>query len=171
MAQKLGAARKYPKNLPVVSKNDDGYEAIKLVMSDDYELLEDEYYLDYMEDTCGEDEDSEYGVVNDDDDENNEEREEENKEEPEEEIETDQDDKMEDDAENMQALINNERRDELAALEEQIIDHNEQITRASMPEGMMTLNMPSIMTMYMLIHQADERCRELGRQIADSRES
>ena len=59
-----------------MSRHDDGYEAIKLVM-DDYELGEDEHYLDDMEDSVGEDEDSEYGMRNDDDDEANEGREDE----------------------------------------------------------------------------------------------
>ena len=49
-----------PPELALVYKNDDGYEAIKLVMPDDYELLEDEYYLDDLEDSVSENEDSEY---------------------------------------------------------------------------------------------------------------
>ena len=42
-----------PRELTPVSRHDDGYEAIKLVMVDDYELGEDEYYLDDMEDSSG----------------------------------------------------------------------------------------------------------------------
>ena len=40
-----------PRELTPVSRNDgSGYEAIKLVMAGDYELGDDEYYLDDMED-------------------------------------------------------------------------------------------------------------------------
>ena len=63
-----------PRELALISKNDDGYEAIKLVMPDDYELLEDEHYLDDMEDSCEETEDLEYRLRNDYDQERNEER-------------------------------------------------------------------------------------------------
>ena len=48
-----------PRELTPMSRHDDGYEAIKLVMLDDYELGEDEYHLDDMEDSVGEEEDSE----------------------------------------------------------------------------------------------------------------
>ena len=50
--------RRIPQELALVYRNDDGYEAIKLVMLDDYELLADENYLDDLEDTCGEDDNS-----------------------------------------------------------------------------------------------------------------
>ena len=58
-----------PRELTPVSRHDYGYEAIKLVM-DDYELGEDEHYLDDMEDGAEEHEESEYGVMNDDDEAN-----------------------------------------------------------------------------------------------------
>ena len=87
---------------------------------DDYELGEDEHYLDDMEDTVGEEEDSEYGVRNDDDDEANEGREDEESfrfgadtEPPE----TDTEDEVEDEADDIQAFMNNERRGEIATLE------------------------------------------------------
>ena len=53
-----------------MSRHDDGYESIKLVMVDDYELGEDEHYLDDLEDTVDDEEDSEYGLRNDDDEAN-----------------------------------------------------------------------------------------------------
>ena len=64
-----------PRELTPVSRHDDGYEAIKLVMVEDYELGEDEYYLDDMEDTVDDEQDSDYGVRNDDGDEADERRE------------------------------------------------------------------------------------------------
>ena len=48
----IGTGR-IPRELTPVSKHDDGYEAIKLVMADDYELGEDEHYLDDMQDSVG----------------------------------------------------------------------------------------------------------------------
>ena len=69
---------------------------------------------------------------------------------------------MEDKAEDMQAFINNERREEIQAVEEQRRDYNEQMTREATHSGIMALNM--------LLNQADERCRELRRQIVASRE-
>ena len=54
-------------------------------------------------------------------------------------------------------------REEVAALVEQIRDYSERMGNASTPEGIMTLNM--------LIDQADERCRELRRQLAARRQS
>ena len=47
-----------PRELALVGKNEDGYEAMKLVM-DDYELRDNEYYLDDMEDSAEEHENSE----------------------------------------------------------------------------------------------------------------
>ena len=124
-----------------------------------------------MEDSNEEHEESEYGMMNDDDDEANEGREDEESfrfgadtEPPE----TDTEDEVEDEADNMQAFMNNESRGEIASLEESIIDYNEQITRASSSEGLTTLNMPSIMTVYMLINMAEGRCVELRREIASS---
>ena len=142
-----------------MGKNDDGYEAAKLVM-DDYELRDDEYYLDDLEDNAEEREESEHGVMDDDDDEANEGREDDS--------ETEAEDEVEDEADNMRAFMNNERRGEIASLEESIIDYSEQITRASSSEGITTLNMPSIMTLYMLINMAEGRCVELRREIASS---
>ena len=127
-----------PRELTPVSRHDDGYEAIKLVM-DDYELGEDEYYLDDMEDTAEEQEDSEYGVRNDDDDEANEGREDvdEASEGPQEDNieieanerdpETEAEDEMEDEAEDYEALVNNGMREEVAALVEQIRDYSERM--------------------------------------------
>ena len=70
---------------------------------------------------------------------------------------------IEDEAENMQAFINNERREEVASLVEQIRDYSERVRDESTPDG--------IMTLFMMINQAEERCRELRRHIAASRES
>ena len=143
-----------PRELALVGTSEDGYEAVKLVM-DDYELRDNEYYLDDMEDSAEEHEESEYGLMNDDDDEANEGRDDDS--------ETEAKDEVEDEADNMRAFMNNERRGEIASLEESIIDYNEQITRASSSEGIATLNMPSIMTLYMLINMAEGRCAELRR--------
>ena len=46
-----------PRELTPMSRQEDGYEAIKLVM-DDYELQENEYFLDDMEDSAEETEES-----------------------------------------------------------------------------------------------------------------
>ena len=157
-----------PRELTPVSRHDDGYEAIKLVM-DDYELGEDEYYLDDMEDNVGEEDDSEYGLRNDDDDEANEGREDDDeaREAPQEENieietnerdpETDAEDEMEDEAEDYEALVSNEMREEVAALVEQIRDYSERLGNESNPDGYMTL--------CMLINQAEERCRELRTEL------
>ena len=93
-----------PRELTPVSRHDDGYEAIKLVM-DDYELGEDEYYLDDMEDSAEEEEDSEGGMRNDDDDEANEGRDDDS------------------DTETTQAAA------EIAELQEEIREQTEQLTR------------------------------------------
>ena len=117
-----------PRELTPVSRHEDGYEAIKLVMADDYELGDDEHYLDDMEDTVDEDDDSEYGMRNDDDDEANEGREDDDEasegpqednieiEANERDLETEAEDEVEDEADNMQAFMNNERRGEIASL-------------------------------------------------------
>ena len=153
-----------PRELTPVSRHDDGYEAIKLVM-DDYELGEDEYYLDDMEDSVGEEDDSEYGLRNDDEDEANGGPQEDNIEieANERDPETDAEDEMEDEAEDYEALVSNEMREEVAALVEQIRDYSERRGNESNPGGYMTL--------CMLINQAEERCRELRMQLAERRQS
>ena len=99
------SCQRIPPELSVVYRNDDGYEAVKLVM-DDYELAdENEWFLDDLEDSNEELDDSEYGMRNDDDDEANEGREDDS--------ETEAEDEMEDEADNIQAMINNERREEI----------------------------------------------------------
>ena len=60
---------------------------------------------------------------------------------------------MEDEAEDYQALVNNQMREEVAALVEQIRDYSERMGNESNPDGYMTL--------CMMINQAEERCREL----------
>ena len=70
---------------------------------------------------------------------------------------------MEDEAEDYEALVNNEMREEVAALVEQIRDYSEQMGNESTPSGVMTLNM--------LINHAAERCTELRRQLAARRQS
>ena len=165
-----------PRELTPVSRQDgDGYEAIKLVMVDDYELGEDEYYLDDMEDTVEDEQDSDYGVRNDDDDEAEERRQfdeanegrDDDDEPPQEDNieietnardpETDAEDEMEDEAEDYEALANNEMREEVAALVEQIRDYSERMGNESNPDGYMTL--------CMMINQAEERCRELRTEL------
>ena len=139
-----------PPELSVVYRNDDGYEAVKLVM-DDYEIAdENEWFLDDLEDSNEELDDSEYRMRNDDDDEANEGRGGDS--------ETEAEDEMEDEAEDYEALVSNEMREEVAALVEQIRDYSEQMGNESTPSGIMTLNM--------LINQAAERCRELRGQLA-----
>ena len=143
-----------PGELTPVSRHDDGYEAIKLVM-DDYELGDDEHYLDDMEDTVEDEDDSEYRVRNDDDDEANEGQREDN-------IETEDEDEVEDEADNIQAFMNNERRGEIASLEGDISDYNDRMENETSPSG--------IMTFITLINMAEGRCRELREQIASSRQ-
>ena len=171
-----------PRELMPVSRHDDGFEAIKLVMADDYELGEDEYYLDDLEDSAEEQDDSEYGMRNDDGDEADERREdhearwggrqdEDDDEAPQEDNveietnehdpETDAEDEMEDEAEDYEALVSNEMREEVAALVEQIRDYSERMGNESNPDGVMTLNM--------LIYQANGRCRELRMRLAARR--
>ena len=77
--------------------------------------------------------------------------------------ETEAEDEMDDEAEDYEALVNNEMREEVAALVEQIKDHSERMGNETTPEGIMTLNM--------LINQADTRCRELRMQLAARRHS
>ena len=87
-----------PRELAPVCRHDDGYEAIKLVMEDDYQVGENEYFLDDLEDSAEDQEDSEHGLRNDvdddDDDEANEGREDDTETEAEDEVE----DEMEDEA-------------------------------------------------------------------------
>ena len=65
---------------------------------------------------------------------------------------TQAEDEMEDEADNMQAFMNNERRGEIATLEENIRDYNDRVGNESTPDG--------IMTLFMMINQAEGRCRE-----------
>ena len=153
-----------PDELTPVTRRDDGYEAIKLVM-DDYELGEDENYLDDFEDTAADEEDSETrwgGRQHEDDDEEDPQEDnveiETNARDPE----TEDDDEMEDEAEDYEALVNNEMREEVAALVEQIRDYSDRMGRENSADGIMTLNM--------LINQAAERCRELRAQLAARRQ-
>ena len=60
---------------------------------------------------------------------------------------------MEDEADNMQAMINNERRGEIASLEGHISDYNDRMANETSPSG--------IMTFITLINMAEGRCREL----------
>ena len=68
---------------------------------------------------------------------------------------------MEDEAEDYEALANNEMREEVAALVEQIRDYSERMGNESNPDGYMTL--------CMMINQAEERCRELRMRLAARR--
>ena len=132
-----------------MTRYDDGYEAIKLVM-DDYELGENENYLDDVEDAHDENyPDSEYGMRNDEDDDNNSER-------------SDAETEYADEALVYAQFLNNERREEIESLEEQIRSHSNQMASESTVSGVMTVNM--------MINQAEERIQELRRQIASSRD-
>ena len=138
-----------PRELTLVTRYDDGYEAIKLVM-DDYELGENENYLDDVEDAQDENyPDSECMMRNDEDDDNNSER-------------SDAETEYADEALVYAQFLNNEAREEIASLIEQIRVYNEQMG----PESSVT----EIMTLNMLINQAYARCRELGREIDNRRD-
>ena len=67
---------------------------------------------------------------------------------------------MEDEADNMQEMINNERRGEIATLEHHIRDYNDRMADETTPSGIMMLTM--------LINMAEGRCVELRREIASS---
>ena len=112
------SCQRIPPGLSVVYRSDgDGYEAVKLVM-EDYELAdENEWYLDDLEDSYEDDQDSEYGLRNYEDDDD--EEEEEAHEGRQDDSETEAEDEMEDEADNIQAMINNERREEIEQLNEE----------------------------------------------------
>ena len=139
-----------PRELTLVTRYEDGYEAIKLVM-DDYELGENEHYLDDVEDAQDENypDDSEYGLTNDADDDNNSER-------------SDAETEYADEELVYGQHLNNQAREEIESLMEQIRVYNEQIGPESSVSEIMTLNM--------LINQAYARCRELGREIENRRD-
>ena len=69
---------------------------------------------------------------------------------------------MEDEADNMQAFMNNERRGEIASLEGDISDYNDRMENETSPSG--------IMTFITLINMAEGRCRELREQLRNSRQ-
>jgi len=161
-------AQRIPSELVLVERTEYDYQAIKLVMESTYELKDGENYLDDTEDMALENEEaeeSERGLMNDEDDEANEEREDAESVQFGADTEPSETDagEMEDEAEDYEALVNNEMREEVAALVEQIRDYSERMGNENTPGGIMTLNM--------LINQADERCRELRRQLAARRQS
>jgi len=138
-----------PGELTLVGRLEDGYQAIKLVM-DDYVLKEGENLLDDVEDEHDEDHpDSEHWMREDEDDDNNSERSD---------AETEYADE---DLVNGQHL-NNEAREEIASLMEEIRAHHERMMDETNSDGFMTLGM--------LIRQADVRCEELRREIANRRD-
>ena len=153
-----------PPELSVVYRNDDGYEAVKLVM-DDYELAEEyEWFLDDLEDNNEEHDESEYGMMNDEDDEANEGREDDS--------ETEAEDEMEDEADDVQAMINNERREEIeqlnherrqeiASLTRELEDNNVLADQQSALNGVNAVNY--------VIHVSQLRIAELKNEIALSR--
>ena len=145
-----------PSELTLVTKHDDGYEALKLVM-DDYELVENEYDLDDMEDANDEEyPDSDYGLRHDEDDDNNSEREDESATERDE-----ADAEVEDEAANMEAFLNNVRREEIQTLTEQLQTlHGLSSSQSSASEMMMM--------MMMMINLAEERIVELRTQLQNS---
>ena len=138
-----------PGELTLVGRLEDGYQAIKLVM-DDYVLKEGEDFLDDLED--GEDEnypDSEFGLRHDEEDDNNLER-------------SDAETEYADEDLVLGQHLNNEAREEIASLMEEIRNHHERMRDESNSDGFLTLGM--------LIRQADERCEELRREIANRRD-
>ena len=138
-----------PRELTPVTRYDDGYEAIKLVM-EDYELRENENYLDDVEDANDENyPDTDCMLRHDEDDDNNSER-------------SDAETEYADEALVYAQHLNNEASEEIASLVEQIRTYNDQMRWESSESG--------IMTMHMLINQAAERCRELRREIENRRD-
>ena len=76
--------------------------------------------------------------------------------------ETEDEDEVEDEADNIQAFMNNERRGEIASLEGDISDYNDIMENETSPSG--------IMTFITLINMAEGRCRELREQLRNSRQ-
>ena len=135
-----------------MSKNEDGYEAVKLVM-DDYELRDDnEYYLDDLEDNaeeCEEREESEYGLMNDDGDEASEG------------MEDDSETEADDDRREVINQLNHERQQEIASLTRELADNYELTEQQSTFNGVMAVNY--------VIHASQLRIAELRNEIALSR--
>ena len=135
-----------PRALALVARYDDGYQAIKLVM-DDYVLKESENFLDDVEDANDESyPDSDCWVREDENDDNNSER-------------SDAETEYADESLVYAQHLNNEAREEIASLMEQISDYNDQLRQETNGLGFLTLGM--------LIQQAEERCQELTRAIAN----
>ena len=103
-----------PEELTLVSRNEDSYEAIKLVMAD-YELGENEHYLDDMEDAAEENEPEESTYIDSD-------------------AETESE-------EDIATSVRNEMRMELEALTEQLQDYNDLLDNERTASGIMTVNM------------------------------
>ena len=107
-------------------------------------------YLDGMEDANDESyPDSECMLSNDEDDDNNSER-------------SDAETEYADEDLVYAQFLNNEAREEIASLAEQIRVYNDQMSPERSVSETMTLNM--------LINQAYGRCRELGREIENRRD-
>ena len=163
-------SQRIPAELVLVERSEDGYQAIKLVLEGSYELKDGEHYLDDFEDMALENEaaeESERGVRNDDDDDNSE-----GWEGREDDSETEAEHEMEDEADDVQAMINNERREEIeqlnqerrqeiASLTRELEDNNHTSYQQSTLDGVMTLNY--------VIHASQLRIAELKNQIALSR--
>ena len=126
-----------------MTRYDDGYEAIKLVM-DDYELGENENYLDDVEDANDENYPDEFENPADEGGD------------------SDAETEYADESLVYAQFLNNEAREEIASLVEQIRVYNDQMSPESSVSETMTLNM--------LINQAYQRCRELGREIENRRD-
>ena len=92
---------------------------------DDYELGENEYYLDDLEDSAEENEPSE-GPADEEDKSD---------------VGTDAEPEEEDDEEDIATALNNERREELEALTEQLQSYNDLLRNESTVSGIMTMNM------------------------------
>ena len=120
-----------PWSLQVVSRDIDGCEAVKLVMKD-YELGYEEYYLDDLEDSVGENEPPEEPQDDDDQDDSD--------------IESESDDEVDID---LRTALNNDLMEELEALTRQLQTLRGLLTYESRVSGIMTIKV--------MINQAEER--------------
>ena len=162
-------AQRIPAELVLVERSEDGYQAIKLVLEGTYELKDGEHYLDDFEDMALEDEaaqESERGLMNDDEEENDDYDDYEGR--PDD-SETEAENEMEDEADDVQAMINNqrreeiqqlnqERRQEIASLERELADNYELAEQRSTFNGLMAVNY--------VIHASELRIAELKNEIA-----
>jgi len=175
-----------PRELTPVSRHEDGFEAIKLVMDGDYELRENEYYLDDLDDNAEEreDSDSEYGTMNDDGDEGEERREDHEARWGGRQDEGDSETEADDDRREVINQLNHERQQEIAQLNQERQEAIEQLNQerrqeiASLTRELEDNNHTSyqqntldgVMTLHYVIHASQLRIAELKNEIALSRQ-